>query len=231
MAPIDPTSRPSPPPAARVARAPLARAVAREPQDTMGIALPASEAVRLWFDASQGAIPRAKPAQLQQMVEAGKGWLAKPNLDAIAKARVHLTISGATGQLAALGESQMSNGKAAFRHLAEAFAAAPDYELAATSYARTIAAFCDLSWGKRKVVEVGLGISVNTQAARAARALAAFPHDAVAQLTRRQLAEFVKDAATVREVDAALARLPQERVAAARRELTVDAGYAAKAKQ
>lgn len=226
MSPID-RSRPLTMPAAR---APRVAAVAREPQGQMGVALPAGEAVRVWFDAQQAAIPKAKPAQLAAMVEAGNGWLAKPNLDARAKARVHLVISGAAGQLAALGESQISNGKAAFRHVEAAFTAAPAYDVATVAYGRTIAAFCDLSWAKRKGVEVGVGISVSNQAARTARALAAFPQDAIAQLTRRQLAEFNKDNATIREVDAALAKLPQARVEAARRELSVDAGYAAKAK-
>ncbi len=219
------------PPAAPRPRAPLAKAVAREPQGQMGIALPTGEAVRVWVDAQHSAIPKARPAQLTAMIEAGNGWLARPNLDATSKARIHLVISGAAGQLAALGESQIGNGKTAFRHVAAAFNAAPGFAYGTNAYGRTIAAFCDLNWGKRKVVEMGLGISVSTEAARAAKALAAFPQDATAQLTRRRLAEFIEDDATIREVDAALAKLPKDRVAAARRELSIDAGYAAKAKQ
>lgn len=212
------------------ARAPRVGAKAGTP-DQLAIALPNDEASRLWADKQFGAIAAARPAALAAIVAEGEAWLRKPNLDARSRARVHLVISGAAGQLASLGESQMANGKAAYRHVAAAFAADPTYQDAAVSFGRTLAAFCDLSWGKRKLVEVGLGISVAGEARRLGVALGAFERDAIAQLTRRKLGAFAGDDKTVAAADAALATLPAARVAAARRELGVDAGYAAKAKQ
>lgn len=229
MTTIGPVTRPSSLALPPAARAPRVAAKAGAP-DQMAIALPNDEAIRLWADKQFAAIGKAKPDALQAMVAEGEAWLRKPNLDGKSRAKVHLVISGAAGQLANLGESQVANGKAAYRHVAAAFAADPKNQDAAMSFGRTLAAFCDLNWAKRKVVEVGLGISIETEARRMGVALGNFEGDALIQLTRKELGAFAEDDKTVEAAEAALAKLPAAKVAAARRELGADAGYAAKAK-
>lgn len=161
----------------------------------------------------------------------GNALLARPGVSKDTRAQLHQMVSGAHGRLAELKIDQITNGKAAYRQIDKAFGLGSDNREVATAFARTISAFTDLPWYKRKGVETGLWISTKTECNRASKALAAFPDDAIAQLTRKKLATWSGDKATVAQADQAIADLEKSNPAAlewARRELSADGTYAAK---
>jgi hypothetical protein len=165
-----------------------------------------------WVNASYATMAGTDRGAVGGVRDQARQRLTDKTLKPDDRALIRIVLSAAHGRLAELGEDRISNGMTAFSEIEQAVKESPSYEDAVTSYGRTILAFTKRSWAERTGITLGLGISISSEASRAAKLLGQFPSDAFSQQLRLDLASWAGDKHQVKEAQNALAKLDPKSV-------------------